>query len=86
MLPWLLDCVSFNLYCNLPLIILTITAWGRLYGDQNVTKNHPVVYDGDVKYDEAEIHRSAIMQAFRVSKKKNIKKKGRLAAILDVLV
>ena len=36
-------------------------------GDQNVTKNPPVVYDGYVKYEEAEIHRSAIMQDFRNS-------------------
>ena len=40
-----------------------------------------VVYDGYVKYEEAEINRSAIMQDFR-DKKKN----GRLAAILDFLV
>ena len=30
-----------------------------------------VVYDGYVKYEEAEIHRSAIMQDFRDSEKKN---------------
>ena len=29
-----------------------------------------MVYDGYVKYEEAEIHRSAIMQDFRNSKKK----------------
>ena len=37
-----------------------------------------VCYDGYVKYKEAEILRSAIMQDFRDSEKK-----GRLAAILD---
>ena len=31
-----------------------------------------MVYDGYVKYEEAEIHRSAIMQDFRVSKKKKV--------------
>ena len=30
----------------------------------------PVVYDGYVKYEEAEIHRSAIMQDFLDSEKK----------------
>ena len=34
-----------------------------------------VVYDGYVKYEEAEIHRSAIMQDFRASEKKKKKKK-----------
>ena len=32
-----------------------------------------VVYDGYVKYEEAEIHRSAIMQDFRNSEKKKKK-------------
>ena len=32
-------------------------------------KNPPVVYDGYVKYEEAEIHRSANMQDFRDSEK-----------------
>ena len=56
-----------------------------------------MVYDGYVKYAEAEIHRSAIMLNFRDSekkkklkkylKKKIIKKKNaRLAAILDFLL
>ena len=44
---------------------------GWLYGDQNVAKIPSVVYDGYVKYEEAEIHRSAIMQNFRDSRKKN---------------
>ena len=35
-----------------------------------------VVYDGYVKYEEAEIHRSAIMQDFRDNKKKKKKKNG----------
>ena len=35
--------------------------------------------DGYVKYEEAEVHRSAIMQDFRDNEKKN----GRLAAIFD---
>ena len=34
-----------------------------------------VCYDGYVKYEEAEIHRSAIMQDFRDNKKKKKKKK-----------
>ena len=34
--------------------------------DQNVTKNSPVVCDGRVEYEEAEVHRSAaIKQDFR---------------------
>ena len=41
-------------------------------------KKTPVVYDGYVKYEEAEIHRSAIMQDCQDNEKKN----GRLAAIL----
>ena len=48
-------------------------------------KKNPVVFDGYVKYEEAEIHRSAIMQDFRNSEKK-FEKNGRLAAILDFLV
>ena len=38
--------------------------------------------DGYVKYDEAEAHRSAIMQDFRDNEKKN---RVRLAAILDFI-
>ena len=34
-----------------------------------------VVYDGYAKYEEAEIHRSAIMQDFRDNEKKKIIKK-----------
>ena len=53
-----------------------------------------MVYDGYVKYEEAEIHRSAIMHDFQdIYKKKNIKKKNsnikkkiKMAAILDFLV
>ena len=37
--------------------------------------------DGYVKYDEAEVHRSAIMPDFRDNEKKKLN--GRLAAILD---
>ena len=48
---------------------------GLIVWDQNVTKNPPVVYEGYVKYEEAEIHRSAIMQDFRDSEKKKKKKK-----------
>ena len=33
-----------------------------------------MVYDGHVKYEEAEIHRSAIMQDFRDSGEKKYKK------------
>ena len=54
-----------------------------LYGNQNVTKNFPVVCDGYVKYEEAEVNRSAIMQDFRDNEKKI--KNGRLAAILDFI-
>ena len=43
---------------------------GLIVWDQNVTKKTPVVYEGYVKYEEAEIHRSAIMQDFRDSEKK----------------
>ena len=39
-----------------------------------------MVFDDYVKYEEAEIHRSAIMQDFRDSEKQ---KTGRLAAILN---
>ena len=39
--------------------------------------------DGYVKYEEAEVHRSAIMQDFRDNEKKNVN--GRLAAILDFI-
>ena len=51
-----------------------------------------MVYDGYVEYEEAEIHRSAIMQDFRDSEKKKKKniylniKNGSLAAILDFFV
>ena len=55
-----------------------------IIGDQNVKKTPPppVVYDRYANYDEAEIHRSGIMQDFRDSEKKN----SRLAATLDFLV
>ena len=43
-----------------------------------------VVYDGYVKYEEAEIHRSAIMQDFQDSEFFFLN--SRLAAILDFLV
>ena len=43
---------------------------GPSNGDENVTKFPPVVYDGYVKYEEAEICRSAIMQDFQNSEKK----------------
>ena len=36
-------------------------------------KNPQVVYDGYVKYEEAEIHISAIMKDFRISEKKKLK-------------
>ena len=36
--------------------------------------------DGYVKYEEAEVHRSAIMQEFQENEKKNLN--GRIAAIL----
>ena len=32
-----------------------------LYGNQNVTKNSPVVCDGYAKYEKTELDRSAIM-------------------------
>ena len=40
-------------------------------------------YDGYVKYEEAEVHRSAIMQDFRDNE--NFFLNGRLAAILDFI-
>ena len=39
--------------------------------------------DGYVKYEEAEVHRSAIIQDFRDFEKKNLN--GPLAAILDFI-
>ena len=39
--------------------------------------------DGYVKYEEAEVHSSAIMQDFRDNEKTNLN--GRLAAILDFI-
>ena len=64
------------------LVIKGLIIWGS-----ECHKNPPVVYDGYVKYEEAEIHRSAIMQDLRDSEKKRVKKKNcRLAAILNFLV
>ena len=40
-------------------------------GNEDVTKNPPVVSDGYVKYEEAEVHRSAIMQDFQDNENKN---------------
>ena len=51
--------------------------------ESNVTKNSMVLSDGYVKYEEAEVHRSAIMQDFRDKEKKNYN--GRLAAFLDFI-
>ena len=42
-----------------------------------------MLYDGYVKYEEAEVHGSAIMQDFRDNEKKKLN--GRLAAILDFI-
>ena len=42
-----------------------------------------MVSDGYVKYEEAEVDRSAIMQDFQDNEKKNLN--GRLAAILDFI-
>ena len=42
-------------------------------GKQNATKNPLVLSDGYVKYEEAEVHRSVIMQDFRDMRKKNLK-------------
>ena len=41
------------------------------------------ISDGYVKYEEAEVHRSAIIQDFQNNKKKKLN--GRLAAILDFI-
>ena len=50
----------------------------------NALKKNPLVLsDGYVKYEEAEAHRSAIMQDFRDNEKKI---NGRLAAILDFII
>ena len=46
-------------------------------------KKFPVVCDGYVKYEEAEVDRSAIMQDFRNNEKKTTIKNGRLATILS---
>ena len=46
-------------------------------------KISPVVFDGYVKYEEAEVHRSAIMRDFRDNEKKKFN--GGLAAILDFI-
>ena len=43
-----------------------------------------VLSDGYVKYEEAEVHRSAIMQNFRDNEKKNLN--GPLAAIMDFII
>ena len=44
-----------------------------------IPPSHPMLSDGYVKYKEVEVHRSAIMQDFQDSDKKN--QNGRLAAI-----
>ena len=46
-------------------------------------KNPQVVCDGYVKYEEADVHRSAIMQHFRNNEKTFLN--GRLATILDFI-
>ena len=43
-----------------------------------------MICDGYVKYEEAEVDRSAIMQDFRDNEKKTIKN-GRVAAIFDFI-
>ena len=47
------------------LVIKGLIIWGSKFH-----KKYPVVYDGYVKYEEAEIRRSAINQDFRDSEKK----------------
>ena len=42
-------------------------------GIKNFTTNSPVVCDGYVKYEEAEVDRSAIMQDFQDDEKKKNK-------------
>ena len=42
-----------------------------------------MLFDGYVKYEEAEVHRSAIMQDFHDEEKKKLN--GRLAAIMDFI-
>ena len=61
---------------------MTKNNWKELFGNEHVSSpplslDHyfkSVVYDGYVKYEEAEIHRSVIMQDFQDSEKKNNKK------------
>ena len=49
-----------------------------------MTKNPLVLSDGYVKYEEAEVHRSAIMQDFTDNEKKNFNGR-RLVAIWDFI-
>ena len=53
-----------NIYLLEALVIEGLIKWGSKY-----LKKSPVVFDGYVKYEEAEILRSAIMQDFRENKK-----------------
>ena len=53
------------------LVIKGLIIWGT-----KSRKKNPVIYDGYVKYEEAKIHRSVIMQDFRDSEKKIIIKKN----------
>ena len=64
------------------LVALVIKAF--IKWELKVTKNPPVVSDDCVKYEEAEVHRSAIMQDFQNNEKEN--KNGQLAAISELLV
>ena len=43
----------------------------NIMGIKMSPKNLPVLSDGYVKYEEAEVHRSAIMQDFQDNEKKN---------------
>ena len=52
-------------------LLVALIIKGLLSGNQKVTKNTLMLYDGYVKYEEAEVHRSAIMQDFRDNEKKN---------------
>ena len=48
------------------LVIKALIIWGS----KGHEKTPPVVYDGYVNYEEAEIHRSAIVQEFQDDEKK----------------
>ena len=75
--------LSWNTLTGISLLVALVIK-GLITWESKCHQNLPVVSDGYVKYEEAEVHRSAIMQDFRDNEKKNLD--GRLAAILDFTV